>query len=281
MPGAQPLGIVAGRGDLPRLLAEECRRTGRDYVVVLFAGQNPDWAADHPTQAAEFEKPARLFKALKKQGVECVSFAGGMDRPDLKPLKFDWKLIKLAPSLMPALKQGDDATLRMITQIFEREGFKIEAAHDVLTSLLAPAGVLTQAKISKSDWADIRRGFELAEGLGRLDVGQGAVVAGGICLGLESIQGTDAMLKFVADTREGLRQKRPAGVLCKCPKPGQDWRVDLPAIGPDTVKAAAEAGLAGVAVRTGGVLILGLEETIAVANDLGLFLIGVAGGEAP
>ena len=275
---SDPLAIVAGDGDLPRLLAEDCVRKARAYVVVLFAGFSPDWAANAPRIEAEFEKPARLFKALKKGGFGHVTFAGSMQRPQLRVLKFDWKFLKLAPTLLPALKSGDDVTLRTITAIFEAEGMEVVAAHDVLETLLAPSGIQTVAKLSKADWADIKRGFDIAEASGRLDVGQGAVVAQGICLAVESVQGTDAMLRFVASTGAEFRvdAQGAKGVLCKVPKPGQDWRVDLPSIGPATLENAAKAGLAGVAVQAGGVLVLGLEETIAKANELGLFLVGVA-----
>ncbi|PLS20262.1 LpxI family protein [Neptunicoccus cionae] len=276
-PDLQPLAIVAGDGDLPQLLAEECQRSGRDFVLVLFAGFSPDWTIGLPVIRAEFEKPARMFKALKTGGFRAVTFAGAMQRPQLRPLKFDWKFLRLAPTLLPAMKSGDDVTLRTITAIFESEGIEVLGAHDVLATLLAPSGVQTVAKLSKADWADIRRGFDIAEAAGRLDVGQGAVVAQGICLAVESIQGTDEMLRFVADTGAAFRldNNGARGVLCKLPKPGQDWRTDLPSIGPATMEAAAKAGLAGVAVQAGGVLVLGLEQTVAKADELGLFLVGV------
>ena len=276
--GDNPLAIVAGDGDLPKLLAEDCARTGRDYVVVLFAGFAPDWVAGRPVIKAEFEKPARMFKALRAGGFAHVTFAGAMQRPQLSLLKFDLKFWRLAPKLLPAMKSGDDVTLRTITAIFEAEGMEVIGAHDVLESLLAPSGIQTVAKISKADWVDIKRGLDIAQASGRMDVGQGAVVAQGICLGVESIQGTDAMLGFVAQTgdRFKLNKKGAKGVLCKVPKPGQDWRVDLPSIGAGTIESAAKAGLAGVAVQAGGVLVLGLEETVAKADELGLFLVGVA-----
>ncbi len=268
------LAIVTGEGDLPRLLAEDCKRQGRSYVLVLFAGFLPDWAADHPRIAAKFEQPAALFKALEAAGCRHVAFAGSMQRPKLNPLKFDWKFLKLAPTLLPALKSGDDVTLRTINSIFEAEKMEIVAPHSLLESLLAVAGVLTRAQPSKSDRTDMLRGFAIARAAGAQDVGQGAVVAQGLCLGVESIQGTDALLAFVAQTGGQFRSHGDGGggVLCKAPKPGQDWRVDLPAIGPQTIEMAAKAGLGGVAVQAGGVLILGQEETVAKADALGLFL---------
>lgn len=278
LPTDYPLAIVAGDGALPRLLAEDCQRRDRSFAVVLFGGFRPDWTLGLPVIEAEFEKPARLFKALSEGGFAHVTFAGSMQRPQLRPLRFDWKFLRLAPTILPAMKAGDNTTLATVTAIFEAEGLTVVGAHDVLESLLAPAGVLTVAKISKPDWADIRRAFDIAEASGKLDVGQGAVVAQGLCLGVESIQGTDAMLDWVAQTGQAFRPdpRGARGVLAKRPKPGQDWRVDLPAIGPATMDKVAAAGLAGVAVQAGGILILGQEETVEAANRQGLFLVGVA-----
>lgn len=271
------LAIVAGDGVLPRLLAEDCARRGRDYRVVLFADHAPDWTDGQPVIRAAFEKPGALFEALRKAGCGHVAFAGGMQRPKLNPLRFDWKFLQLAPRLLPALKSGDDVTLRVINSIFEAEQMEIVPPHSLLDDLLAPAGCLTTAQPSQEDQADITRAFAIARAAGAQDVGQGAVVAQGICLGVESIQGTDTLLQFVADTGAPYRfdPEGAKGVLAKGPKPDQDWRVDLPAIGPQTVENAARAGLAGVAVQAGGVLILGRAETIAAADAAGLFLLGV------
>lgn len=276
LPAGSVLAIVAGQGDLPRLLAEECTRRKQDFVVVLFAGFRPDWLADYPICPAEFEKPGKLFKNMRAAGCSHVVFAGAMQRPHLNPLHFDWKFLKIAPSLLPALKSGDDVTLRAITAIFESENLRIVAAHDLLQGLVAVAGVMGQHQPTKADQADITRGFAIVQALGEQDVGQGAVVAQGLCLAVESIQGTDIMLGFVADTATGFRPDPDGarGVLCKAPKTGQDWRVDMPAIGPQTLENAAKAGLAGVAVQAGGVLVLGLDETVAKADELGLFLVG-------
>jgi UDP-2,3-diacylglucosamine hydrolase len=277
--GQDSLAIITGQGDLPRLLAQECARTGRAYHLVLFNGYCPDWAAAHPSINAVFERPGDLFRALTEVGCTGVVFAGGMVRPRLNVLKFDLKLVRLAASLLPALNKGDDVTLRAINAVFEAEGLKIVAPHSLLEGLLAPAGIPTRAQPSQADREDAQRAARIVAAIGAQDVGQGAVVAQGICLGVESIQGTDAMLDFVVQTGAAFRRQKEGakGLLLKAPKPGQDWRVDLPAIGPDTLRRAADAGLAGVVVEAGGVLVLGLEETVTVADDLGLFFWGREG----
>ncbi|QHQ34720.1 LpxI family protein [Algicella marina] len=268
------LAIVAGSGVLPRMLAEDCKRSGRAYAVIKFEGIALDWVTGHPVIPAVFEKPGRLFKDIARAGLKQVTFAGGMSRPKISPLRFDLTGIRLAPKLFKALKGGDDAALRIVTEIFEAEGLSIVAAHELLESLLVPEGVLTKGQPSDADKADAARAAAIVEAIGAVDVGQGAVVAQGICLGLESIQGTDAMLAHVAATGGPFRPDAQGakGVLLKAPKPGQDWRTDLPAIGPDTLRNAHSAGLAGVVIEAGGVLVLGREEVVAQANALEMFL---------
>ncbi|WP_424932137.1 LpxI family protein [Amaricoccus macauensis] len=279
MPGAA-LAIVAGRGSLPRLLVEECLRRGRTYWIVRLPGVSLDWAEGHPSIPAEFEKPGRLFKALRSAGVGDVTFAGGIRRPELNPLRFDFKMLALAPKVLAGLRAGDDRTLRVVAEIFEAEGLRLVGAHELLTDLLAPEAVLTRVKPGAGDREDADRARAIVDALGRADVGQTAVVAQGLCLGIESIQGTDAMLGFVAKTARDLRPDPSGarGVMHKAPKPGQDWRIDLPAIGPDTARAAVEAGLAGIVVQAGGVLLLDRAEIVKICDAEGLFLWGRSAG---
>ena len=279
MPG-ETLAIVAGSGVLPRLIAEDRAARGAPYVVVAFDGVDLDWTDGHPVVAAAFEKPGRVFSDLRARGCGTITLAGGMRRPELNPMRFDLKMMRLAPKIMGGLKAGDDSTLRMVTGILEGEGLTLRAPHEILEDLLAPEGVLTTTRPDAAAGADADRAEAIVAALGAVDVGQGAVVAQGICLAVETIQGTDAMLAAVAATPAGLRPDpaNGAGILFKAPKPGQDWRVDLPSLGPATIAAASAAGLAGIAFRAGGVLLLGRDETIAAADAAGLFLWGREAG---
>jgi DUF1009 family protein len=269
---AAGLGILAGSGALPRRIAETL--ADGDYLVCAFEGIAPDWIDEHPHVVVPFEKPGRLFKALREKGITRLVMAGGMRRPKLRPLAFDTTAVKLAARVLPLMKQGDDALLRGVARVLEEHGFQLVGAHEVLGDAVAPPGALAGPVPDAAARADIARAAEIVATLGRLDVGQGAVVADGLCLGVESLAGTDAMLDAVAGIDAALRPEGGRGVLFKAPKPSQDRRMDLPAIGPDTVRAAARAGLGGIAVEAGGVLLLERAATLAEAERLGLFIHG-------
>ena len=264
------IAIVAGQGVLPRLVAERLRADGAAYRVVVLAGVGVDWAAGHPVIDAAFERLGALVSDLKAAGIGRIVFAGAMTRPALDPSRADRAFLAVAPRLMAALAQGDDATLRFVLSLFEDEGFGILEPQAVLPALLPGEGELATARPDPRDLQDIARARQIVAKLGEADVGQGAVVAGGICLGVETIGGTDRLLSGVAALPAPLRGRR--GVLVKAPKPGQDRRVDLPAIGPETADAAVSAGLAGIAFPAGEVLVLDREEAVRRADAGGLFL---------
>jgi hypothetical protein len=143
--------------------------------------------------------------------------------------------------------------------------------HQILDEALGPAGRLSRAAPDAVAMADISRGIAVARALGAIDVGQGCVVQQGIVLAVEAAEGTDAMLARCG----GLAAPGRGGVLVKLVKPGQDRRTDLPTVGPETLRRAAEAGLRGVAFEAGGTILAERDATIAVADAAGLFLLGL------
>jgi DUF1009 family protein len=273
-PRAGPVGklaIIAGRDALPRLIAEHRRAAGLPYLVISFAGGAASWIEGHPHQAHRFEKAGRLFAALREAGCSHVVFAGAMDRPRLKPWRADGKAVKLVGKVMALMARGDDGLLSGLAGIFEAEGLTVIGAQDCVGGLTCGEAVLGRHQPELPDRADAARGAAILAALGPLDVGQAVVVAGGVCLGVEAIEGTDALLARVA-ALPGERRQMPGGLLVKMAKPGQDRRFDLPSIGPRTVEGAVRAGLRGIVIEADGANILERDATIRAADDAGLFL---------
>jgi DUF1009 family protein len=180
----------------------------------------------------------------------------------------------LAPALLSAAGQGDDALLRVVVRAFERAGFSVVGADEILTSLLAPTGPYGSHRPTAPDWLDIRVAAEAAVQIGMMDVGQGAVARNGTVLATEGDDGTDEMLRRVAQP-----SVVRSGVLVKRPKPMQERRIDLPTVGITTVRAAANAGLSGIAVEAGGALVVDRSDVGRLADELGLFVYGFSASE--
>jgi hypothetical protein len=275
---ADRLGIVAGGGPLPRRLVEACRRDGRGVFVLAFRGQTDEDGLDGvPHIWSRLGAVGDNLKALREAGVVELCLAGRFRRPSLTEIRPDWRgAAFLARVGFQAL--GDDALLQALRrELEEREGFRLVGPHEVLGDLLAEAGCLTRVAPDEAAEADIRRGLEVARALGRLDVGQGAVVQEGVVLAVEAAEGTDAMVRRCA----GLKRAGPGGVLVKARKPQQDDRLDLPTIGLDTVAQAAAAGLRGIAVEAGAALVVDRDALAEAADRAGLFVIALepeAGG---
>lgn len=271
------LGLIAGGGNLPVEIAQHCERSGRPLFVVRlrgFAGPNLEPYAGAEVGIAELGK---CFKALKRAGCRAVCLAGNVARPDFSALIPDLRGLKVLPAAIAAARKGDDALLRVILGEFEKEGFEVEGAHEVMNDLALPLGPLGRHAPGEADLSDISRALNVARAIGDLDVGQGAVVCRGLVLAVEAAEGTDAMLARVIGLPEYLRGRpgASAGVLAKAPKPIQETRVDLPTIGPATVRAVASAGLAGIVGEAGRLLVLEREALIDLADELGVFIIGV------
>lgn len=269
---ARKLAIIAGRDDLPRLIAEDRHATGAPYLVVSFEQDTQEWMADHPHQQHQFEKPGRLFAALHKADVKEVVFAGRTTRPKLRPWLFDARALTLLPRIRTLLTRGDDGLLSGLAEVFEAEGFRLRAPHDVLGDVMAPGGMLGVHVTSTRDREDAVLGSAILAALGPFDVGQGVVVANGLCLGIETLGGTDRLLSQIADLPAEVRGEIPSGVLVKLPKTGQDLRMDLPSIGIQTVALASAAGLSGVVLRAGGANLIDRPALIAAADQAGIFL---------
>ena len=279
------LGIIAGGGALPASLARACEAAGAPYTVLRLsasAGEEMDPFGGHEVGLGEVGKAVRLLKA---EGCDAVVMAGVVRRPNFASLTPDWRGAALLPKVVAAARRGDGALLDVLVQTFEAEGFLVVGAEEVAGTLEADSGAIGALVPDERAWADMRKAADLVAALGPFDIGQGAVVRGGLVLAVEAAEGTDAMLERVAALPAEVKGFEPGeaqgarGVLLKRPKPGQELRVDLPTIGTRTVRRAAEARLAGIAVEAGLSLILDREAVAHAADEAGLFVYGFTAAE--
>ncbi|BBE70568.1 LpxI family protein [Oharaeibacter diazotrophicus] len=278
-PARPTLGIIAGGGSVPPAVARAAVAAGRPVVVMAIAGEADSTVQAFPHHWVRWGEIGRLFDLLVREKVGEIVICGAVNRPDFTSIRVDLGAVLSLPKILSLMVGGDDTVLKNVVRFFEDRGYAVTGAHAIAPELVAAAGVLGRHAPDDAARLDVARGFEAARALGGLDVGQASIAVGGRVVALEGIEGTDEMLKRVADLRARGRLKAPArsGVLVKAAKPQQDLRVDMPTIGPRTVEAAVAAGLGGIAVEAGRVMIVDRAATVAAADAARLFLAGVDG----
>lgn len=290
------LALLTGAGDLPRILAEW--QSEPPFVATLsgFAPEGLD-----PDLTFRIEHLGSALQSMKAHGIDRLCLIGKVSRPALDPTQIDDLTKPLVPRLMAAMAEGDDGALRGLMAILEEAGFTLVGAHEIAADLLPPPGLLAGAMEAAHE-QDASRAAAIVAALGAADVGQGCIVAAGQALAIEALPGTDHMIRTLlvpsgegagsafddplgaaadwlsaTDARApGARVRNPdlpkGGILYKAPKPGQELRADMPTVGPATIALAAEAGLDGVVIAQGGVLLVEPERCCEIAEAAGLFI---------
>jgi hypothetical protein len=272
-----PLALICGGGSLPLTVADAAAAQGRKVVLFLLRGiADPALAVRYPHHWIYPGQGGKLRKLLLAEGCRDVVFIGSVVRPSLWQIRLDFWSMWRIPRLIAAFRGGDDHLLSSVARMFEEQGFRLVGAHEMAPDILMPEGPLGRYEPSARDRDDIACAFEYLSATGPFDVGQAVVVAGRHVLAVEAAEGTDLMLQRVAEMRKNGRVRTPVGtgVLVKAPKPGQDRRFDLPAIGPRTVEGVARAGLAGMAVAAGSSIVAEPEKLVAAADRAKVFVIG-------
>lgn len=266
----EPLGVIAGGGSLPVRVVQAAAAMGRPtYVVVLEGHGDPAAYAGQPHVTMRWGLAAQMLGWLKQHGVREVVLAGNVARPSLLSLRPDAASLKLLGRIGRSAFNGDDSILRAVMKVLAEEGFEVVGAQALLAGLLPQAALLAGPMPDDIARADITRGIAVCHAIGAVDVGQSVVVQQGLVLGVEAIEGTDALILRAG----GLKREGPAPILVKALKPAQSTLADLPTIGPKTVEAARAAGLRGLAFQAGGTILLDRDTAIAAAEAAGIFLL--------
>lgn len=269
---ATKLGIIAGGGDLPIRICQACERDGRPFFVVAI-DQQADTAqlSRFPHAVIRLGAAGKALKLFKNEGVRDLVMAGKVSRPSLAQLRPDAEALKFFATVGKGAGGDDDLLTRIANYFQDKHGFTVVSVGDVLGRTGVDSGVLTQAAPDAARQRDIERGLFVLKTMGPADVGQAVVVQEGLVLGVEAIEGTDALI----DRCGLLKRPGPGPVLIKIAKPGQDDRIDLPTIGEQTIARASAAGFSGIAIEADRTIIVDRDETVSAADRAGLFLTAV------
>jgi len=262
------VALIAGAGGLPPVLASNLMTQGRAPIICEMRGHPSDIDGEFQRLPFRIETLGTFLETLTLMGVGEVCMAGAVQRPAIDPSAVDATTAPLVPRLLAAMKRGDDGTLREVIAIFQEHGFDVVGAHQIAPDLVPAAGVHT--KVSPPDLTDgLATAHAALAGMGHADQGQAVLFQDVRIIACEDARGTAAMLH---DHRGLLARGDRNAVLFKAPKPGQSLLADMPLIGPDTALQAAEAGLAGIVISAGGVMVLDLQQVVAILDAQKMFL---------
>lgn len=273
-----PLAIVCGSGTLPFAVADAVAKRGRRATLFGLRGwADPHRIASYPHHWVAFGQIGRFCRLAHREDCRDVVFIGSVVRPAIWKIRPDFEALRLLPRILGLFRGGDDHLLKGVARIVEERGFRLVGAHEVAPEILLPEGVVGQVHPSDRDQADIVKALALLAATSPFDVGQAVVVADARVLAVEAAEGTDNMLARIAELRQSGRIAGTTGhgVLVKAAKRGQDQRIDLPSIGPQTIEGAARAGLAGIAVVAGSTIVAEPDRIAAAADRQRLFVVGV------
>jgi len=264
------IALIAGALQLPFFTRDALRRAGWDvYVIGLKNFVDPKL---NPDLVIRLGGAGRAVREMRRRGITKMTFVGAIGHPNLYDIRPDlWSLTALI-SIMKH-QRGYDSMATALNKVLEKRGFTVVAAQDIAPELtFETAGVQTKTKPTKSDMADIERAVDVSHTIGKMDIGASVVVDKQV-IAVEAAEGTAKMLERVVDMRKN--KKRTGGVFAKMTKPGQDLRIDIPAIGVDTVHAVAAAHLRGIIVNTKTCFVVDKANVIREANKAKIFIVAV------
>ncbi|MDL2316152.1 UDP-2,3-diacylglucosamine diphosphatase LpxI [Desulfovibrio sp. OttesenSCG-928-A18] len=255
------IGIIAGSGQFPYLVAQGARESGLRVVICGFEGNTePDLAKEAEAFIMlHLGQLGALIDFFKKQGASRLCMAGAIAKPRALDIKPDFRAAKLLFRL--AGNRGDDAILRAVAKEIQSEGIAVMRPEELVPELASPTGLISKRKPDAELWSDIRHGWHIAKQVGGLDIGQCVVVRGGIVMAVEAIEGTDAAIVRGAQLGGG------GCTVVKVVKPGQDKRLDLPSIGMRTMELLCAHKCACLAYDATGTLFFDRKAALAFADE--------------
>ncbi len=268
------IGLIAGSGNLPLLILEECKKKGIEPYVILIKDFAKEEDYSHLNHIViNFGDVGKGLSFFKKNKIRYIVFAGAVKKPDLKTIWPDLKGFSLLFKLLKCKIFGDNTVLQTVIDFLEKEKFEVIPVNKILDNVKIPFGKVGKVNLSNNDYRrDIDLGIKLLKHISDFDIGQSVVIQNGMVIGIECIEGTQELINRCGQIKYNTGRKP---VLVKIKKTNQTTKADLPSIGEDTIKQIKAAGFAGIAVDFENTLVLNKNETIKLADKNGLFIFGI------
>lgn len=268
-----PIAIFAGRGQLPKILIDECLKNNRRFILFLLAGETYeiDYSSFNP-MIIGYGEVEKFLDQLHRHNISHLVFIGAVNKPNFSSLKVDKKGAILLSKIIANKILGDDAVLKTVVKFFEKEGLKILRIDELLDCVISIKSTITKILPTPQNLIDIEIGSKAIKHFSKFDVGQSLIVSQKQIVAIEALEGTDEMIKRCGNFKAEFLKN---AVLIKMKKAQQTTKADLPSIGIDTIKNCHEFNIKGIAIEVNNTIVLDKNEVIKTANDLGLFIIAI------
>ena len=267
-PTLHALGIIAGNGVYPRLLADAARKAGvKTIVAAAFTGETDPVLQQH-VDVVEWMRVGQLNRLLtffRAHDIHHAIMAGQIAPKNLFDLRPDWKALMLLGTLK---ERNAESIFVAIADELAKIDVELLPATTFLEDSLAASGLITGQKLSRNEEDDVDLGWRIAKEIARLDIGQTVLVRNGTVVAVEALEGTNDAI------RRGGELARSGAIMVKVAKPGQDMRFDVPVIGLETIRVTAEARLRVIAVEAGKTLLLERDAIVDLANHSKISIVG-------
>ena len=263
------IGLLAGAGEVPAHFARKAGQRGLSIIAVSFSDETHAKLKPLVEKAYSIGigKPGKIFKTFKNENVTDLVMLGKVDKKIIfRPSFFDLRAIKFFKSL---ISQEDKTLLLGVINEIEKEGFNVLDQRELLGEVFPKQGVLTQRKPSIEEMEDIKFGIPIAKKLADMEIGQTIVVKNKTVVSVEAIEGTDKALD------RGCELSRGKCIAIKVSRTNQDYRYDVPGIGPLTMESLISGGASVLAVEAGRVMIVDQEKVVEMANRAKISLVCV------
>ena len=268
------VGLIAGDGSFPIEVAKSISQKNKEIFIIAIKGSASKDIERYPHLWIRIGQIGKAIRALKENNCKELILIGGVKKPNVWLLRPDFGALKLFFKLIILPIKGDASILKTLLNFLEKDNkFKVVGAEKYISYLLMSKGLIAGEKINEQANIDIDIAVENCKNIGSKDIGQACVVVNGQIIASEDSSGTDKMLRGIISKEIRFHNE---GVLVKLAKPIQDRRVDLPAIGMQTIKLAKEIGLCGIAIEEKSSFISNKERVLKFANKNNIFIFGLS-----
>jgi DUF1009 family protein len=281
MPDSNTVGLIAGGGRLPFLVAAGARKQGHKVVCVGLAGYVEEDLAGQVDvfYHAAVARPGGWIRKLRKHDITSAVMVGRVTKSHLftpwRILQYlpDWRAFRIYYWRLRGKSKLTDTLLSALADELASGGIRLENTTMYCREHLAAAGVMTRRQPGRQVEEDIEFGWPLARKLGEMDIGQAIAVKEKEVIAVEAIEGTAEMIQ-----RAGQHCRAGGWTLIKTSKPQQDMRFDVPCVGPDTIRDLAANGGKCLVIEADKTIIIDKPQTLALADQLGIPVVGVPHG---